>query len=176
MARSKKAGREAATNRLYTLKVTLLSGPVMEAFAKKNPVVSRTVQMTGDQTLADLHDAIYDAFDRDDEHMYEFQFGKKPMDRNARRYSLGAEAAFDLFEDEDESGDVAETTLDSLGLKARNRFFYWFDFGDDWWHRIDVLRVEDEAPPGEYPRVTERVGESPPQYPDWGDEGDEEAE
>jgi hypothetical protein len=176
MARSKKAGRPAAPKRLYTLKVSLLSGPVMEAFAEKNPVVSRTVQMTGNQTLADLHGAIYDAFDREEEHMYEFQFGKKPMDRNARRYSLGAEAAFDLFADEDETGDVAETTLESLGLKARNRFFYWFDIGDDWWHRIDVLRVEDEAPPGKYPRVTERVGESPPQYPDWEDEGDEEAE
>ena len=176
MAKSSKASRGAAPGRLYTLKVSLLSGPVQEAFAKKNPVVSRTIQMVGAQTLADLHDAIYDAFDREEEHMYEFQFGKKPMDRTARRYSLGAEAAFDLFEDEDESGDVAETTLDSLGLKARNRFFYWFDFGDDWWHRIDVVRVENEAPPGEYPRVTERVGESPPQYPDWGDEGDEEAE
>jgi pRiA4b ORF-3-like protein len=170
VARSKKP------NRLYTLKVTLLSGPVMEAFAEKNPVVSRTLQMTGNQTLADLHDAIYDAFDRDDEHLYEFQFGKKPMDRNAPRYGMKPEEGFGGFDEDDEAGDAEETTLDSLGLKARNRFFYWFDFGDDWWHRIDVLRVEDEAPPGKYPRVTERVGGSPPQYPDWEDEGDEEAE
>jgi Plasmid pRiA4b ORF-3-like protein len=176
MPRSSKAGRGAAPTRLYTLKVSLLSGPVKEAFAQKNPVVSRTIRMTGAQTLADLHDAIYDAFDREEEHMYEFQFGKKPMDRNARRYTIGEEAPFDLFEEGDEAGDVAETTLDSLGLKARNRFFYWFDFGDDWWHRIDVLSVSDEVPPGQYPAVTERVGDSPPQYPDWEDEGDEEAE
>jgi hypothetical protein len=176
MARSSKAKRPAAPKRLYTLKVSLLSGPVMEAFAEKNPVVSRTVQMTGEQTLADLHGAIYDAFDREEEHLYEFQFGKKPMDRNARRYGMQAEGDFGWFDEDDEAGDAEETTLDALGLKARNRFFYWFDFGDDWWHRIDVVRVEDEAPPGKYPRVTERVGESPPQYPDWEDEGDEEAE
>ena len=176
MAKRSKAGRGKAPARLYTLKVSLLSGPVTEAFAEKNPVVSRTIQMTGGQTLADLHDAIYDAFDREEEHMHEFQFGKRPMDRKARRYTIGEEAPFDLFEEGDESGDVAETTLDSLGLKARTRFFYWFDFGDDWWHRIDVLRVEDEVPPGKYPRVTERVGDSPPQYPDWEEEGDEEAE
>ena len=29
--------------RLYTLEVFLLSGPVTEKFAKKNPVVSRTI-------------------------------------------------------------------------------------------------------------------------------------
>ena len=176
MPRSSKASRGAVPTRLYTLKVSLLSGPVTEAFTGKNPEVSRTIQITGAHTLADLHDAIYDAFDREEEHMYEFQFGKKPMDPKARRYSLGAEAAFDLFEDDDEAGDAAATPLGSLGLKARNHFFYWFDFGDDWWHRIDVQRVEDEGPPGEYPRVTERVGESPPQYPDWEDEGDEEDE
>jgi hypothetical protein len=176
MPRSSKAKPPKAAKRLYTLKVSLLSGPVMEAFAEKNPVVSRTIQIKGDQTLADLHDAIYDAFDRDDEHLYEFQFGKKPMDRNAPRYGPQPEEGFGGFDEVDVAGDAAETTLDSLGLKARNRFFYWFDFGDDWWHRIDVVRVEDEAPPGKYPRVTERVGESPPQYPNWEDEGDEEAE
>src|SRR4051812_13471974 len=117
MPRSSKAGRKEAPSRLYTLKVSLLSGPVQEAFAQKNPVVSRTVRMTGVQTLADLHGAIYDAFDREEEHMYEFQFGKKPMDRNARRYTIGEEAPFDLFEEGDEAGDVASTTLDSLGLK-----------------------------------------------------------
>jgi hypothetical protein len=59
----------------------LLSGPITEAFAKKNPSVLRTIQICGDQTLEDLHEAIFNAFDREDEHMYEFQVGGKgPMD------------------------------------------------------------------------------------------------
>ena len=74
--------------RLYTLEVFLLSGPIAEKFAKKNPVISRTIQIRGDQTLEDLHHAIFDAFDRWDEHMYEFQFGKGPMDPKAPRYVL----------------------------------------------------------------------------------------
>ena len=49
---------------------------------------------------------------------------------------------------------------------------YWFDFGDDWWHQLNVVAIEDEAGRGKYPRVTKRVGESPPQYIDW-DEEDE---
>jgi hypothetical protein len=74
--------------RLYTLEVFLLSGPITKAFAKKHPVVSRTIQLRGDQTLADLHRVLFDAFDRDDEHRYEFQFGKGPMDPHGRRYVL----------------------------------------------------------------------------------------
>ena len=41
--------------RLYTLEVYLIGGPVSEKFAKKNPVVSRTIQIRGDQTLKMLH-------------------------------------------------------------------------------------------------------------------------
>ena len=62
--------------------------PVTEKFAKKNPEISRTIQIRGDQTLEDLHHAIFDAFDRGEEHMYEFQFGKRPMDPKGPRYVL----------------------------------------------------------------------------------------
>ena len=64
--------------RLYTLEVFIISGPITEKFAKKNPVISRTIQIRGDQTLEDLHHAIFDAFGRWEEHLYEFQFGKGP--------------------------------------------------------------------------------------------------
>ena len=65
-----------------------LSGPITEKFAKENPEISRTIQIRGDQTLEDLHHALFDAFDRSDEHMYEFQFGKGPMDPKAPRGRL----------------------------------------------------------------------------------------
>jgi hypothetical protein len=29
-----------------------------------------------------------------------------------------------------------------------------------------VEAIEDKVPPGKYPKVTKRVGKSPPQYPD----------
>jgi hypothetical protein len=61
-------------------------------------------------------------------------------------------------------------TVGAIGLGEGDVFGYWFDFGDSWWHQIDVLAIEDHAPPGDYPKVTERVGESPPQYPDWEEE------
>ena len=72
--------------RLYTVQVFLIGGPVPEKFARK--VISRTIQIRGDQTLADLHGAIFAAYDRWDEHFYEFQFGKGPHDPKGKRYVL----------------------------------------------------------------------------------------
>ena len=51
-------------------------------FIKQNSVASRTVEVRGDQTLEDLPQAIFNAFAREDEHMYEFQIcGKGPMEK-----------------------------------------------------------------------------------------------
>ena len=83
-----------------------ISGPITEKFAKKNPVVSRTIQMRGDQTLEDLHHAIFDAFGRGEEHMYEFQFGKGPMDPKAPRYVLPSAFEIESGEDNPPTGRV----------------------------------------------------------------------
>jgi tetratricopeptide (TPR) repeat protein len=153
-----------AIPRLYTLEVFLISGPVSPAFSRKNRVVSRTLQIRGDQTLADLHQAVFAAFDRWEQHMYEFQFGKRPMDPEGPRYTLPG--AFESASDGilPPAGRVTDTTLDSLGLKVGQRFGYWFDFGDDWWHQVNVVDIQDAVPQGKYPKVVKRVGASPPQY------------
>jgi hypothetical protein len=164
-AKTKPAGKQAAAGpgRVYTLDVSLLSGPVTKKFAKKNRSVVRTIEIRGDQTLEQLHEAIFAAFDRDDPHMYEFQFGKGPMDPEGPRYVL-PEAA----EDADEWGapiaGTVDTTIDALGLEEGRSFGYWFDFGDDWHHEIDVVKIDPGPPTGDYPRVVARVGDSPPQY------------
>jgi hypothetical protein len=36
-----------------------------------------------------------------------------------------------------------------------------------------VVDIEDEVPRGKYPKITKRVGASPPQYADWDDEDEE---
>ena len=155
---------------LYTLDVFIVSGPIARSFAKKNKVISRTIQIRGDQTLEELHHAIFSAFDREEEHMYEFQVGGKgPMDPQARRYVL------DLYghnagPEGKAAGNVEETPIWSLGLKENEAFGYWFDFGDDWWHQINVVAIEEQAGRGKYPKVTKRVGKSPPQYVDWDEE------
>ena len=119
--------------------------------------------MRGDQTLKDLHKAIFKAFDREEEHLHEFNFGKGPYDREGPRYTLRANMK-DFMTDEVTAGDVARTTLESLNLEVGRAFGYWFDFGDDWRHEIRVQAIEAAPPRGRFPKVTARVGESPPQY------------
>jgi hypothetical protein len=174
--KGKPAGKRATRGKaatgpvgVYTLDVSLMSGPITEQFAKKNKSVVRTIEIRGDQTLEDLHEAIFAAFDRDDAHMYEFQFGKRPMDPKGPRYVLPMAADDDFGPPI--AGTVDTTTIDALGLKVGRHFGYWFDFGDDWHHQIDVVKIDDGPPSGEYPRVVKRVGESPPQYVDWDEEG-----
>jgi hypothetical protein len=156
--------------RLFTLEVCIISGPMTEAFAKKNPVVSRTIQIRGAQSLEILHHAIFGALEREEEHMYEFQVGGKgPMDPKARRYALPM-AMKDPFADSQPAGSVTHTPIGSLGLKVGDAFGYWFDFGDDWWHQINVAGIADKVPRGIFPRVIKRMGQSPPQYADLDEE------
>jgi len=160
-------------NRVFTLEISIIGGPVTEEFAKQNPTISRTIQIKGHQTLEDLHYAIFGAFDRQEEHMYEFQFGRGPNDPKGKRYGLPMAADDPSGGDPKLAGVVARTTIGSLGLNVDRSFGYWFDFGDDWWHQIDVVAIEEQAPSGKYPKVTQRVGASPPQCPDGDEEGDE---
>jgi len=151
-------------DKLFELEVAIIQGPMTEAFLKDNPEIIRTLQVRGDQTLDTFHEAIFDAFDRFDAHMYEFQIGGKgPNDPDAKRYGL---VMCDSFDPDNIAGDVRDTTIGSLGLKVDEPFGYWFDFGDDWWHQVTVRAIHDKAPRGRYPKVTERIGDSPPQYPE----------
>jgi Plasmid pRiA4b ORF-3-like protein len=152
--------------RLYTLEVFLLSGPISASFAKKNRVISRTIQIRGDQTLEHLHEAIFDAFGRWEEHMYEFQFGKGPMDPKGPKYGLRDPDARRSAKKGKTGCFVDDTTIDSLGLEVGRSFGYWFDFGDSWWHQINVEAIEDKVPREKLPKVIKRVGKSPPQYPE----------
>ncbi len=149
---------------LYTLEVQITDGPMTAAFVKQPPVVARTIQIRSDQTLAQLHRAIFKAFDRSDPHLYEFRFGDKFKMAPDKRYVM-PEALEHLDTDETPAGLTSKTTLASLGLKAGDVFHYWFDFGDDWWHWITVKAIERTRPDGgRFPKITSRTGASPPQY------------
>lgn len=147
------------SNTVYTIKVRILSGPRTPSFRRANRTVSRTIEVLSDQTLADLAVEIFYAFNReDDEHLSEFQFGRKAHDRNATCY---------VADPEDGGLLMGETSLDSLRLDKGSVFWYWFDFGDDWYHELKVTKVGEREEDVTYPRETHRVGASPPQYPDW---------
>jgi len=177
--RSNHSQRPTNEPRLYALEVELISGRMTNEFYDKNPRVLRTILIRGDQTLDELHFAIFDAFDRFDEHLYQFEIGgKKPHAEGTHQYMIP-----EIMSTEDDildelfgrlpskRIDSTIATIESLRLNVGRRFFYWFDFGDDWWHKVTVKSKKKDIPDGEYPQVISKTGESPPQYPNlWGDD------
>jgi hypothetical protein len=143
---------------LYVLAVYLMGGPVSDKFANK--VINRVIEIRGDQTLQQLHEAIFQAYDRYDEHLYEFQFGRRPFDPDGPNYGIPD------GNKRKGRGDAHTTTLDDLELKLHRVFGYLFDFGDNWFHQVQVERIDQAIPTVTYPRVIRRVGKSPPQYSD----------
>lgn len=221
----------------------------------------RKIEMRGDQTLEQLHLAIQDAFEFDNDHLYSFFMSGKAWDKKTE-YSLPegetpygeffvgerAEDEFDekfpetldpdaflreevnqmtddaqereqlfaliktlLMVDEKElpamihqfaqaSGqpepivqmhiqlmrsmfedimietqrDVRKVTIDELNLRARKKFMYLFDYGDEWRFSVQVNKINKNAPEDvEYPRIVESAGKPPPQYPNWDEEDDD---
>lgn len=133
----------------YTFKVTYLY----------DPEVWRTIEIAEGQSLHDLHWAIQDAVDFDADHLYSFFMSGRAWDQSseyAHPYADGASAA--------------KVKIGDLNLRMKQRFLYLFDYGDQ--HRFDVQLVgaNPEAPQGDYPRVVERHGEDPVQYPMWDEE------
>ena len=130
---------------------------------------SRTIALRGDQTLDDLHEAIFAAFDRFDPHLYSFYFPKGPSRRGRTGPQPKEYTASQMFDepdalDGDRRFDASETKLDDLRLRPGQRFEYLFDFGDAWWHAVAVEGINPIVSRSKYPRFLESRGKSPPQY------------
>jgi len=123
--------------------------------------VRATIDVRDDQSLVDLHEGIQEAFGWLDDHLYSFWLDNRFWGDDETEYTSPVDA--------DEGGQSAEVGLAELGLEPGAKIAYVFDFGDEWRVRLELKRVAP-ADEGEYPRVTDRVGEAPPQYPDHDDE------
>jgi hypothetical protein len=142
------------------------------------PKVYRVIEASGNCTFDDLHDAIFAAFDRYDEHLYSFFITKS--DSKSRRSIMQApeithpEAMEDFMGFGKKTRSTANTTIDDVQLEVKDVFHYLFDFGDDWWHRIRVESITESSSGKKSVRIVKSVGQSPPQYPEYVDEDEDE--
>jgi hypothetical protein len=123
-----------------TLRVSLVSGPWPENRGKTGK--SKVLQVRGDETLAALHRAIFDAFRRKDkEPHYVFSFGECGESLEGPCYS---EVENNRPPQPNEPmtwiEDARKTTLNQLELRTGQKFTYWFDFGVDWIHCVEILK------------------------------------
>ncbi|MCK5132870.1 MAG: hypothetical protein KAR40_12035 [Candidatus Sabulitectum sp.] len=133
-----------------------------------NKRIYRKIAISEDQTLDDLHEAIFQAFDREEEHLYSFFF--PPKATNSKRVMMNSRAFFPPMEDVmapfSEYGHSTEATIGSLRLREKQKFYYLFDWGDEWWHEL-TFEGECNTKANKLPAIMVKKGESPSQYPDW---------
>ena len=114
---------------------------------------SRTLKVSADHRLDDLADAILEAFDFDNDHLYHFQY----LTEFGAVRTIGHPAVHhcDSFTD--------ETQLRHLHPTSGMKITFVFDYGDYWEFDVVVMVASEEITPEIM--VTERKGEAPEQYP-----------
>jgi len=125
---------------------------------RDKPEIWRIIDIKGSQMLSSLHKAIFKAFDRSEEHQYSFFLSNKPYDKESEYTSPGL--------DEDGTGKLAtRIRIDSIALYGGPKILYLFDYGDEWWHEVELMSVTERVTRASYPRVVKKQGKSPPRYP-----------
>ncbi|MGF6754819.1 plasmid pRiA4b ORF-3 family protein [Paraburkholderia sp. GAS42] len=98
------------------------------------PPVWRRIQVDGNITLRKLHHILQAAFGWTDSHLHDFEI-------DGRTYAMGDnDNMLDLFAEDPEMMDDRKARLHQLAYPG-NRFLYRYDFGDDWYHDIQVEEV-----------------------------------
>ena len=143
------------TRRVYIVKVKLMGAGN----------IWRKIAISENYTLSDLHDIIFDAFDRCEDHLYSFYFPAKKTKSMRMIYNSPEYTHPMALDGSGSKGDATRTSLKKLRLKPKITFYYLFDYGDSWWHEINVEAVETTDSTGS-PAVVASRGESPPQYYD----------
>ncbi|HET9256557.1 MAG TPA: plasmid pRiA4b ORF-3 family protein [Pseudonocardiaceae bacterium] len=123
---------------IHTIKVSLRN---------MKPPVWRRLQVPSKTSLAELHHIIQAAMGWEDCHLHQFQV-------NGRDYADPEHAI-------EETGDEGCKTL--AWMRPGQRFAYWYDFGDDWWHDITVESVGRADPALIYPRCVTGRRSCPPE-------------
>lgn len=144
----------------YQLKVSIIGVPK----------VYRVIEITEYCTFNDLHMAIFNAFERYDPHLYSFFITK--ADTKNRTFIINSPEITHPRNTQDIMGfrrkkkSAAKTKIGNADLAEKDVFHYWFDFGDDWWHRIRVEKIEEIENIRNRVDIVRAVGKAPPQYPD----------
>ncbi len=117
-------------------------------------------------SLLDLHNAIQEIIFFDNDHLFDFFYANNPM---GKRESIIDMKDWDFEVDPSEFKEILLSEID-LSYK---KFFYNFDFGDNWLFQISQSKSKKEFDFKDIYHVFSSVGENPEQYPDYDDEDED---
>ena len=123
----------------------------------------RVIAMDDTASLLDLHEVIQDAVSFGRDHPFEFYTANSGSPYARKNWIT-------LAEDWDEKVDAfRDTQLKDIWPLGRKKLYYWFDFGDAWIFEIRKMRSTKADASLDTPRVLERIGPDPEQYPTLGE-------
>ena len=143
---------------IMTLRVTIERGMYLEEDCM------REIEIETDDTLLGLYFAIQKAVDFDNDHPFEFFYGRHP--RNRKIVIEPESPMIDPLDYYSFHDAIPLSTIWPVPEKSV-QLFYHFDFGDDWYFKIRKISRKDKEPEPKvkYPRVTTKQGPNPKQYP-----------
>ena len=117
------------------------------------PGVWRKIRLSHLHTLWNLHKAIQDAFDFDDDHLYSFFMDAKRYSKNVYESPFSENGPY-----------VDEVKIGELELYEGQRILYLFDYGDCWEFDIVLEKIDSTYPLPVNPIIVEKKGKAPEQY------------
>ncbi|MFD2200146.1 plasmid pRiA4b ORF-3 family protein [Shivajiella indica] len=139
--------------KLFKLKINLENMPFN---------IHRKVLVPTDIDMYELHLIIQVAMGWENCHL--FQFGDKKKKPKIRvQHDIDED---DLSGHHSDSFEAEELSLmEFLNYTDGKTFWYWYDFGDDWWHKISIQKVtkKELADFDDTPLCTEAAGLCPPE-------------
>ena len=118
----------------------------------------RRIALPAEATLDDLLSWILRSVQFDSDHLYQFTYRDRLGSRVAARHPYS-----------DEGPWADQMPIGRLPLEPGQSMDLLYDFGDSWRFTVTLERIDPPAGKGKAlaPRILERHGKAPPQYPNW---------
>jgi hypothetical protein len=157
----------AVEKRLFPIVVPPMPGAyIFRILLKKS--CYREIVINGEKTLEDLHVAIQDLFEFDNDHLYAFYLnGRDSYDSSYHVYAdprgggMNGKKPADCFK------------INEMGFFSGKEILYLFDFGDNWQFSVTVLDIKLGVEVVEKYKLLKEVGKPPKQYHHWDDDGED---
>lgn len=138
---------------VYTFKV---------AFDHNKRIYSK-IDVHSESLWEDLHLAIQKAIGFENDHLYSF-FLTGEGTKSIRKRMDAPEVACPLADPADYV--TTRTRVGDIELNEKEKLYYLFDYGDEWWFELTVTDIKDGGEEEHYPAIKMVKGPLPEQYPD----------
>jgi hypothetical protein len=142
-------------NKIYTFKISV------------DKKTFRIIEIKGEKSLYELASFILKSFDFDMDHAFGFYNNIKNLYSSDEIYELFAD--IDDANPSENAQGVRKAKIYSV-FELKKKMALLFDYGDEWIFLVECKSIADPLEKTRYPRIVEKVGKSPEQYPDYDEE------